>query len=386
MPGSMLLLWCIVPSILDLRRFAFGWSKNINIFRTSGFCWPLVAFITRTYHTQICYRDEGGPCHCLYIFFYPVFISILSSSATSCAWFFKPHLGISIRSQPITVLLRSITFLYAHRAVSVVMTHLATYEAEGWEPFIFKGYPELLPILAIFLPRRKGLSSCKSTLILMNLAWSDRLDLLSDSMNFPRLFPNSLPTSLYMCSNKSPQIWTQKGEWVKVMFLEERPSLHLVSSKRLLSKFQGTFFSTHFRWYSKLNLNYSTLLPTSTICKSDPIFHADLKVFFIALWFWCLSKRSRPKRLRKHSSSSSDLHLIVMGISSSSSFVSWRLSKRSTTTCSMATPLGKEGHALVENPNQSRGRERLNFLGWERKSSYEGEFVSIYLDPKEVAN
>ena len=52
----------------------------------------------------------------------------------------------------------------------------------------------------------------------------------------------------------------------------------------------------------------------------------------------------------------------------------------------MVTLLGKEGHALVENPNQSRGRERLNFLGWERKSSYEGEFVSIYLDPKEVAN
>ena len=184
-------------------------------------------------------------------------------------------------------------FLYAHVAVSVIMTHLANMKQKVGSLSYLKVTQNFSPsMLAIFPPCQKGLSSCKSTLILMNLAWFDWLDLLSDSMNFPRLFPSFLPTSFDMRSNGSPQIWTQKGEWVKVMFVEDRSFLHLVSSKRLLSKFQGPFFSTHFSWYSKLNLNCSTLLPTSTIYKSDPIFHDDLKVFFIALWFWCLSERS----------------------------------------------------------------------------------------------
>ena len=48
-------------------------------------------------------------------------------------------------------------FLYAHVAVSVIMTHLATYEVEGWEPLIFKGYPELFPLHACYLsPMLKG--------------------------------------------------------------------------------------------------------------------------------------------------------------------------------------------------------------------------------------
>jgi len=36
-------------------------------------------------------------------------------------------------------------------AVSVIVTHLATYEAEGWEHLIFKGYPELSPLYACYL-------------------------------------------------------------------------------------------------------------------------------------------------------------------------------------------------------------------------------------------
>ena len=64
-----------------------------------------------------------------------------------------------------------------------------------------------------------------------------------------------------------------------------------------------------------------------------------------------------------HSSSSSDLLLVVMRISSSSSFISGRLSRPSTTACSMAALLGREGHALARNPNQGKGKERINFLG-----------------------
>ena len=116
------------------------------------------------------------------------------------------------------------------------------------------------------------------------------------------------------------------------MFVAKRPFFHLHSNRRLLSKFHGPFFSTHFSWYSELNLNCSILFPTSTICKSEPIFHANLNMFFKALWFLCQSDSNLPKRLKAHSSRSSNLLLVVIEISSSSSFVRWRLSNPSTTT------------------------------------------------------
>ena len=190
-------------------------------------------------------------------------------------------------------------------------------------------------MLAILPPRLRGLSSWRFTLTLINLACSDCPDRRSVSIKLPRLFPSSLHTSSAISSNGSPQIWTQKGEWVNVMFVLVKPLLHLHSNNRLLSKFHGPFFSTHCSWYSELNLNCKILFPTSTICRSEPIFQANLKMVFRALWFWCLSDNNRPNRLRLHSSRRSDLHLVVIDISSSSSLVRRRLSKPSTTAWSI---------------------------------------------------
>ena len=125
------------------------------------------------------------------------------------------------------------------------------------------------------------------------------------------------------------------------------PFLHLLSNKRLFSKFHGPFFSTHLSWYSEPNLNCWTSWPTSTICKSEPIFQADLKVFFSALWFCCLFDKSLPKRLKEHSSNRSDLHRVVMLISSSSFFVKQRLRRPSTTACSIAAKKRRKGRTLV---------------------------------------
>ena len=125
-----------------------------------------------------------------------------------------------------------------------------------------------------------------------------------------------------------------------------RPLLHLLRNTRLLSKFHGPFFSTHLSWYSEPNLNYRMLFQTSTICKFDPIFHANLRVFFSARWFCCLSDKSLPKILKEHSSNRFDLQLVVMVISSSSSFVRWRLRRPSTTACSMVALEGRKGRTL----------------------------------------
>ena len=122
---------------------------------------------------------------------------------------------------------------------------------------------------------------------------------------------------------------------MKLMFVVESPLRHLHSSSKLFSKFHGPFCSTHFIWYSELNLNCIIPLPTSTICKSEPIFHAIRRVFFNALKFWFLSAGRLPKRLSEHSSSRSDLHLDLMQISSSSSLVRLRLDRPSTTMLSM---------------------------------------------------
>ena len=121
-----------------------------------------------------------------------------------------------------------------------------------------------------------------------------------------------------------------------------RPLLHLLSNKRFLSKFQGPFFSTYLSWYSELNFNCKTLFPTSTICKFDPIFHADLRVFFSARWFCCLFNKSLLKRLKEHSFNRLDLQLIVIVISFSSSFVKQRLRRPSATACSVAALEGEK--------------------------------------------
>ena len=114
---------------------------------------------------------------------------------------------------------------------------------------------------------------------------------------------------------------------MKATFVEVSPFFHLQSKRRLLSKLQGPHLSTHSIWYFELNLNWSILFPTSTILMSDPIFHADLRVFFRARWFYCRSKRSRPKRLREHPSKRPEQFVTVIGIASSSSFVSCKFCK-----------------------------------------------------------
>ena len=126
------------------------------------------------------------------------------------------------------------------------------------------------------------------------------------------------------------------------MFMEESPLRHLHSSSKLFLKFHGPFCSTYFIWYSELNLNCKIPLPTSTIYRSEPIFHAIRRVFFNALKFWFLSAKSCTNRLSEHSSSKSDLHLDLMEISSSSSLVRQRLDRPSTTVLSMVVMGRKE--------------------------------------------
>ena len=140
-------------------------------------------------------------------------------------------------------------------------------------------------VLTMFPPLRSGLSMGRSTRILINLACSGSQDRLSDSIYLPSLLPSSLPTSSDMQSKGKPQTWTQNGEWVKEMVAIDSPFLHLVRSRRLLSKFQGPFRSTHSIWHIKVNLNCRMFCPTSTICRTEPIFQANQSVLFRARRF-----------------------------------------------------------------------------------------------------
>ena len=161
------------------------------------------------------------------------------------------------------------------------------------------------------------------------------------------------------------------------MFMAESPLRHLHSSSKLFSKFHSPFCSTHFIWYFELNLNCKIPLPTSTICRSEPIFHAIRRVFFNALKFWFLFAKSRLNRLSEHFSSKSDLHLDLMGISSSSSLVRRRLDRPSTTVLSMVVmgrkkelnsrkkPLLQKQEGEKARLEKTRGRKLL--LGREKK-------------------
>lgn len=248
------------------------------------------------------------------------------------------------------------------------MTQPPTLKTKGWEPFIPK--PSTLEIL---LPLLRGLSNWKSTLILIKFAWSNYLARRSISMNLPMLFPSSLPTSSNISSNGSLHIWTQKGEWVKFIFVAESPLHHLHNNSRLLSKFHGPFCPTHFIWYSDLNLNCIMLFPTSTICKSEPIFHTIYSMFFSSLKFWFLSTSRRPNRLSEHSSNRSDLHLDLMELFSSSSFVRRRLDRPSTTVWSMAV-LGRKKEMNSKKSPCYRWEGEMTWLNKTReKNPYLGE-------------
>ena len=130
------------------------------------------------------------------------------------------------------------------------------------------------------------------------------------------------------------------------MFDAVKPFLHRHKRRRLLSKFHGPLLSTHSNWHTEPNLNWNTLFPTSIILKSEPIFHAVFRVFLKALWFCWQSVRRHRKRLNEHSSRSSALVILVMTISSASSFVSCSFWKLFRTSCSI--DLRCTGH----NPNQ----------------------------------
>lgn len=108
------------------------------------------------------------------------------------------------------------------------------------------------------------------------------------------------------------------------MVATDSPFLHLVKSKRLFSKFHGPFISTHSIWHLKLNLNCRMFCPTSTIRRLEPIFQTDRSVLFRAHRLWCHLASSRPNKLNVHSSRSSDLLMVEMVMSSSSSLVSLR--------------------------------------------------------------
>ena len=185
-------------------------------------------------------------------------------------------------------------------------------DTQHLSPSIFVTYPPLL----------SGLWMGKSTLTHMNLAWSACHDRLSTSMTLPILPPISHPASSIIYSNGKPQTWTQNGAWVKTKLADDKPFLHQLKSRRLFLKFHGPLLSTHSSWYIELNLNCNTLFPTLTILRSEPIFHADLKVFLRALWFWWRSTNNLPNKLSTHSFGKSGVLFEEMKISYSSSLVS----------------------------------------------------------------
>ena len=189
--------------------------------------------------------------------------------------------------------------------------------------------------LTMLSPLYNGLVMGRSTRTLMNFAYFDSQDRLSVSVYLPNLLPKSLPTSSDIFSKGSPQTWTQKGEWVKEIFVTDNPFLYLHKSKRLLSKFHGPFLSTHSIWYFELNLNWKIFFPTSTILKFKPNFQADLRVLFRALKFWFRYARRGPNKLNAHSSNSFDLLVVEIEMSSSSSFVCWRYCNPSITAWSI---------------------------------------------------
>ena len=104
------------------------------------------------------------------------------------------------------------------------------------------------------------------------------------------------------------------------------------------------------------------LLPTSTILNSDPIFHVALNVLFRALIFYCLSERSRPNKLNEHSSKRSSWLCVVLGISSSSSFVRQRFCNSFITVCSIKKSVSRGWKAPQRGVKISTRRERRKKL------------------------
>ena len=120
---------------------------------------------------------------------------------------------------------------------------------------------------------------------------------LSTSITLPNLQSIPFLVSTIKCPKSKPHTWTQKGEWMKVIFAVS-PFLHQQRRSRLLSKFHGQLFSTHSMWYFELTLNGRILFPTSTILRPGPIFLADLSVLLSDFWFCWWSGSNHPNKLK----------------------------------------------------------------------------------------
>ena len=80
------------------------------------------------------------------------------------------------------------------------------------------------------------------------------------------------------------------------------PFSHRRNSRIWFLKLHGPLFITHFNWLSIANLNWNSPSPTSVIVISFPIFHTDLRRFFVALKFIFLVVWNLPTRLSEQSS------------------------------------------------------------------------------------
>ena len=108
-------------------------------------------------------------------------------------------------------------------------------------------------------------------------------------MKRPKLFPKSRPTFFDMSSKGRPQIGTQKGEWVKTIFVADEPFDHLHNRSRLLSKFQVPFFSTHFSWYSEVNWTGGCYSPRPRFADPTPLSKPIWGCFLVLVGFgFCL--------------------------------------------------------------------------------------------------
>ena len=170
-------------------------------------------------------------------------------------------------------------------AMFLLMAQMSTCKTKAHQSFIFESHHKFVPFWVndqASSPERW----VKGVLIRMcrNRAWSDLNGLLSTIITVPSSDPISLAVSLVIRSKGKPQTWIHSGTCVKTILCVIIPISHLHITKRWLSKLQGT--CTHYSWLSSLNQNKYSPLPTSTIRRLLPSFHAERNRL---PYGWCLS-------------------------------------------------------------------------------------------------
>ena len=150
-------------------------------------------------------------------------------------------------------------------------------------------------------PHRSGLDTGISTRMRRKRVWSELKTVLSISNIVPRPFSMSRATTSLSNSKGRPQTWTHKGIWVKQMLRGVISLIHFLSTSIWLSKLQGPLSSTHFSWFSNLNRNWSSSLPTLTIFRSAKLPYWTQERFRSSDVYRFIHKES-TKRLRAHSS------------------------------------------------------------------------------------